>query len=273
MKTEKRRQLWKSLSSNKPNDEAFDERYSRSSRNESFTMIYDRFSSQPPRQSLKLLLSNALVVVQQCSLTAYMLVRHQYFGFEENYQGNNDDGLQNRNASSTAAILSALLLVYYYSSKGDRIVLQSKQMKLRQRSTDGCLIALLLRLLASVLRSLTASYSSDTVQALAIAGMILHLFAFDYEYANGSSALIQKGGQTLRRPSFQGGTMSLNASLFSTILLVSRLSSNATAYFYLYFSVAVFSFYPATLNAIAASFPAYESCTLPTGIVADSLCV
>jgi phosphatidylinositol glycan class C protein len=110
-----------------------------------------------------------------------------------------------------------------------------------KRACDALLLAGMLRLVSSVLRTLTASYSSDTVYALSIAGMVVHLLACDYRYANGQ----------VRKKS--AGVVSLNASLFSMTLLASRLSSNATVYVFVSTSVILFAFYPAARHAIAVT--------------------
>jgi len=46
-------------------------------------------------------------------------------------------------------------------------------------------MAILLRFLSAVLKTLTASYSSDTVYALSIVSLFLHLATCNYDYANG----------------------------------------------------------------------------------------
>jgi phosphatidylinositol glycan class C protein len=118
---------------------------------------------------------------------------------------------------------------------------------------EALLLAGILRLLSSVLRTLTASYSSDTVYALAISGMLVHLLACDYSYANGHGR---------KKAAFAGGVMSLNASLFSTTLLASRLSSNATVYVFVSTSVILFAFYPAARHTIAVTQPHASNGTL-----------
>ena len=57
--------------------------------------------------------------------------------------------------------------------------------KARHRITDGILLAVLIRLGASVLRGLTASYATDTVQALTIGCLAFHLVTCDYTYSTG----------------------------------------------------------------------------------------
>jgi phosphatidylinositol glycan class C protein len=142
----------------------------------------------------------------------------------------------------------------YTTSNTNTTSQQDRKTKGQQRTTDAFLLVILLRFVASVLRSLTASYSSDTVQALAVAGMIVHVLACDYSYANGKEHATVVVRLQQQRPIFQGGTISLNVALFSTTLLVSRLSSNLTCYVFVTLSIVVFSFYPATRHAVAVAY-------------------
>ena len=127
------------------------------------------------------------------------------------------------------------------------------------RLSDALLLAAMLRFISGVLRTLTASYSTDTVYALAISGMVIHLLACDYRYANGHAC--DKEGKnpfsatSHPRPAFLGGTVSLNAAFFSTALLVSRIKSNATSYAYVLSVVTLFAFYPASRHSIARRYP------------------
>jgi phosphatidylinositol glycan class C protein len=163
---------------------------------------------------------------------------------------------------SSQLMCFALSLVVYFSSRAERVPTQTKRTKVRQRLVDGFLLACLLRLSSSLLRSLTASYSSDTVQSLVYFGMLLHLMACDYAYANGKEPLVTQKSSVLsrqKRPPFQGGTVSLNAALFSTTMLISRLQSNVSAFFVVCIAIVLFAFYPATRSAISASYPAHSS--------------
>jgi hypothetical protein len=114
--------------------------------------------------------------------------------------------------------------------------------------------------MASLLQSLTASYASDTLYTLAVAGLALHVFACDYSYANGNTEDELKASElnASNRLLFQGGTVSLNSALFSTTLLVSRLGTSE-AYFFIYFAIALFGFYPVTRNSIATIYQANAS--------------
>ena len=128
------------------------------------------------------------------------------------------------------------------------------------RLSDGLFLAIMLRFISGVLRTLTASYSADTVYALAISWMVVHLVACDYRYANG--LLVGETGRSApstssacSRPPFLGGTVSLNAAFLSTALLVSRIKSNATSYAFVSSVVTLFAFYPASRHRIAGRYP------------------
>jgi hypothetical protein len=293
------RQLWQSSSPpgvarsvvHEDNDDS-------DNKQESYNDIFQRFSSRPAPRSLLTLCSNALVVGQEFSLACFLLARHRVALDEEERHGHHflsttgggkvnlailalqqqQQLQQQRVDRSTLAMLLALSVAVIYSARSNsnnnsNNHTQDRTQKVKQRVTDACLLAVLLRLVASVLRTLTASYSSDTVQALAIAGMMVHVLACDYSYANGkgtnepgtTSAAVGVSGmhqrqQQRRRPIFQGGTISLNAALFSTTLIVSRLSSNLTAYFFVTMAIVMFCFYPAARHAIAATYPPSTSC-------------
>lgn len=57
------------------------------------------------------------------------------------------------------------------------------------------------------------------------------------------------------RPKFLGGTVSLNAAFFATVLLISRIKSNATPYAFVSSVVTLFAFYPTSRHEIARHFP------------------
>ena len=206
--------LWKGISKN-------DEQERKA---ETVEDLVARFSSKPPPRPLWELVRNSLVVGQEFVLTCLLLTRHRSAMQHE------DDPDQRRQVLSLVILPLIFVLVF-----GEQNETPAK------RACDALLLAGMLRLVSSVLRTLTASYSSDTVYALAIAGMMVHLLACDYRYANGHS----------RKKT--AGIVSLNASLFSTTLLASRLTSNATVYVFVSSSVFVFAFYPSARHSIAVS--------------------
>ena len=246
------RLLWKSATSGAHQEEE----------EESLDRIRQHYTVRPVPRTLFRLCAQAVVVVQEFALTCFLLSRH-----EITTQQGELLRYQQYVEIATAVLFLALLSAVYYGARADPSRQQDRRSKIRQRSVDAVLLALLLRWVAGTLQSLTASYSSDTVQALALAGMVVHLLFCDYSYANGRRRRI--GGESSSsstpqppaRPPFQGGTVSLNAALFSTTLLVSRLpsSSRLSAYLFVSLAIVIFALYPATRHAISVTYPAVYS--------------
>ena len=233
---------------------------------ETVETIFQRFASKPPKTPLITMCSNSLVVAQEFILTILLLARHREAYLEDTQPGRmlGDSTDAARLGYSVAFISMALLLVIIYNRhpSGANLQQQSRKSKVRQRFTDAILIGLSLRFLAAVLRTLTASYSSDTVGALANISLILHLLACDYSYANGfdtnvrgneneSTVKTLSSSMRERRPTFKGGTVSLNAAFFGTTLLASRLESNGQVYVFVSSSVIIFALYPAARHEVS----------------------
>jgi Phosphatidylinositol N-acetylglucosaminyltransferase len=234
------------------------------------------------------LCANAVVVVQEFALSSWLLARHRLVQKERKYP-------EFLVSASTWLLLVAMVITIVYSTAaaaaaaaaadGANDPPQSRGAKARQRTLDAVLVAVLLRFTAQVLPSLTASYSTDTVERLAGLGLLVHLLFCDYSYANGRPAACGRpqsptlysaaphgdttGTSTVaryqsRRPSFQGGTASLNAVFFTTTLLVSRCSESDDnhANTAIGTCVVLFGFYPAARHAVSARFPSHQSGTL-----------
>jgi len=150
-----------------------------------------------------------------------------------------------------------------------RNTLERYPQRILVRFGDLMLMVTLLRLLSSLLRSLTASYSSDTVSNLVALGLIVHLLACDYDYANGKC----NRGRDLKnlRQIFKGGTMSLNGALLSTTLLASRLSSDIHTFAFVSLSIIAFAFYPESRSYIARHAP--SSLVSPNLLITSALCL
>eukprot|EP00904_Undaria_pinnatifida_P005674 jgi/Undpi1/2236/HiC_scaffold_12.g05622.m1 len=117
----------------------------------------------------------------------------------------------------------------------------------------------ILRIMAPVLRTLTVSYSDDTIYALAVTLSFLHLAFHDYSYANTASGLFQ-------------GTLSLNAAIFAAVLLASRLESNEKVFGLVLFALELFAFFPLARREVKKhSLLLHASVTsamvLPTGLL------
>jgi uncharacterized membrane protein len=243
-------------------------------KDETHDSVFDKFAHKPPQKGLVTIASNALVVGQEFVLTALVLARHrEAFLNEANpHRIDNDSDYAKRVSISIGCISLALFLVILYnnqaapfssssSTRTENPAPQSRKSKVRQRFTDAILMGILLRFLAAVLRTLTASYSSDTVHALAVATFILHLLACDYSYANGfddgnnihddDDEADKTSLHPDARPTFEGGTISLTAAFFGTTLLASRLESNGSVYAFVSSSVILFALYPASRHQVA----------------------
>ena len=219
---------------------------------------------RPPPRELMDIINNAMVVGQEFVLASLFLARHRD-AIEEWESHTTKYGESKQILSMVAVALVTVFILYNSQTSSDQKMrsISAKGKRKRMLVRDAIILAAILRFLASVLRTLTASYSSDTVNALAIGGMVVHLLACDYSYALGISTKGNDGdggdgqrGSTCRlhtgRPTFSGGTVSLNAALFSTTLLASRLPTNAMSYAFISSSVILFAFYPAARHAIAA---------------------
>ncbi|CAN0079611.1 unnamed protein product [Pylaiella littoralis] len=117
----------------------------------------------------------------------------------------------------------------------------------------------ILRIMAPVLRTLTVSYSDDTIYALAVTLSFLHLAFHDYSYANTASGHFQ-------------GTLSLNAAIFAAVLLASRLESNEKVFGLVLFALELFAFFPLARREVKRhSLLLHASVTsamvLPTGLL------
>jgi phosphatidylinositol N-acetylglucosaminyltransferase subunit C len=95
----------------------------------------------------------------------------------------------------------------------------------------------LLRIFAPLLQSLTAPYSQDTIHALTIFFSALHLVFFDYSFIRGE------------RDTYSG-VLSLNASMVTAIMLVSRFYDILTVCAFMLLAVLLFVFSPWTFRLV-----------------------
>lgn len=218
----------------------------RSVRDPNLDELSKRFSFKPTPKPWITIWKNSLVVGQEFVLTCFFLARFRIELQLEQSACPENPLSQNM---SLLSVSSSLFLVLWYSRRASR---STGFGKAQTRLIDMMLLALLLRLIAAVLKTLTASYSSNTVHALSIAGMIVHWWGCDYSYANGTPTFNthdekSPASQTIlvkKHEPFLGGTVSLNAVFFSTTLLASRMNSNWSVYAFVSTSVTVFAFYP-----------------------------
>lgn len=100
-----------------------------------------------------------------------------------------------------------------------------------------------LYVLAPIYQTLTRSISSDSIWALAVSLIILHLFLHDY-----SGSTVRAPGD-LKNPSLTS-CISLNASIVASVLIASRLPSRLHVFGIMLFSLQVFLFAPLVIYSI-----------------------
>ncbi|CAM9355250.1 unnamed protein product [Chrysoparadoxa australica] len=93
------------------------------------------------------------------------------------------------------------------------------------------LFLICLRITAPLLRMLTASYADDSIYALAITLCGVHLLLHDYCYANATTTVFK-------------GTLSLNAAMFVTVLLASRLETDELVFGLVLLGMVMFALFP-----------------------------
>ena len=216
----------------------------------------------------------ALVVAQEFVLSALFLAGHRCIWLEMSEDESSipsDYMMLKAHISGFASIFFfAMWIAYVRRNQRKRSEVdegkdlnnkKAKPSRILTRLQDSLLIAGMLRLLSSVLRTLTAAYSSDTVVALAISGMVLHVLSNDYKYANGHSEnyVIPKGGINMinleqARPSFASGTVSMIFSFLVAALLTSRLQSEFASYLCFIKTVVLFAYYPVARHAVAFTY-------------------
>jgi len=87
--------------------------------------------------------------------------------------------------------------------------------------------------LAPILRTLTRSYSSDTIYLLTFLLCVVHLAFHDYHPMN-------KTTNSNSTPATFEATLSLNAAIFASVLLASRLPSSQHAFCFIFLSFCMF---------------------------------
>lgn len=99
------------------------------------------------------------------------------------------------------------------------------------------LFGVCLRVAVPVVQTLTSSFSGNTIHALAIALSVIHLVSYDYSFVHAHAHDVDAGNFS--------GTLSLNASMFTAVILASRLDDVETVFSFVLLAVVCFSFYPA----------------------------
>ena len=282
-----------------------------------------------PRYSLFRYIANALLVVQEFILVCYFLAWYRIFATPISYTAALSSSttpkilLQQQQSrqyyidASMICMYVALLMAVVLNARVGTILEQRTSIRERPkrmhryfyyykvvyRTIDATILAGMVRYIAMLLRNLTVSYSTDTVERLAVLAMFLHVLCCDYSYANGYDPNHRRIYRSQKHPkpkisdsnkvrptnyndddqytkvtsTFRGGTISLNAAFFATILLVSRfdtpitlagittgaVATNNTTFMFISLAVVLFAFYPVTRHTISIVYPSHESGTTP----------
>ncbi|TYZ59574.1 hypothetical protein PybrP1_000433 [[Pythium] brassicae (nom. inval.)] len=97
--------------------------------------------------------------------------------------------------------------------------------------SSSLLFCATLSILSPVLRTLTKSYADDTISVLAWFLAFLHIVSHDYNYVNSGIGRFS-------------GTISLNAAIFTAVLLGSRLQSNEHVFAFILLAIEIFALFP-----------------------------
>jgi hypothetical protein len=136
-------------------------------------------------------------------------------------------------------------------------------------------------ILSPLLRTLTRSWSEDTIIAIAVTMLIVHLAFHDYDFLLRSKTSLEhwhqvRGDISRVKRAWQkvDNSQALNAIIFSAIVLASRLTSFESVFGFILFSISAFAFFPFVLklaNLILPSFYLYCVCPLTVGLTAVML--
>ncbi len=171
----------------------------------------------------------ASVVAQQFSAVAFFFVHYKYL--ELRLHSANE-----LNALNFTLLILGLVVYYLLSGESHKVSADF----LLDKAKMGLLFVLCLRIAAPVLQTLTLSFSADTVYALAIALATVHLVFHDYAFAMHSNA----DGHLF------SGAVSLNAAIFTSVLLASRLADHATVMSFILLAVIVLALFPVVARAL-----------------------
>jgi phosphatidylinositol glycan class C protein len=171
--------------------------------------------------TLHSLFVNASVIAQQFTVVSLFLTVYKYLLVDAS------------NLYRVGALDVSLLLlgcgVQFLLDEGNLMVSRSIQTTL--------LFGIYLRVAAPVLRTLTLSISGDTVHAMGITMATMHLVFHDYAYINSQTEVFS-------------GTISVNAAMFTAIILASRLDNIELVVAFLLLAVICFALYPSVARLI-----------------------
>lgn len=117
-------------------------------------------------------------------------------------------------------------------------------------------------IVSPLLRTLTRAWSEDTIIAIAVTMLIIHLALHDYTFIYKSKSSLEQWhqlrgdlGRITRAWKKVDNSVALNAIIFSAIVLASRLSNSESVFGFIFFSVTAFAFLPFVLKCLNLMFP------------------
>lgn len=117
-------------------------------------------------------------------------------------------------------------------------------------------------ILSPLLRTLTRSWSEDTIIAIAVTMLIVHLIFHDWTFISRTKSSLeywhQLRGDTERVTrgwKRVDNSVALNAIIFSAIVLASRLNSFESVYGFIFFSMTAFAFLPFVFKHANITYP------------------
>eukprot|EP00743_Colponemidia_sp_Colp-15_P004117 GILK01004445.1.p1 GENE.GILK01004445.1~~GILK01004445.1.p1 ORF type:complete len:352 (-),score=54.66 GILK01004445.1:190-1200(-) len=119
--------------------------------------------------------------------------------------------------------------------------------EITSRTKSAVIIIITTLLLSPVLQTLTKTYSNDTIYALTISLSVLHVMLFDFTFIN----VVNTGSHFSHHDEARSaGSISLNAAMFSAVLLASRLPSLLHVFVFVFFAIIMFAYFPVVRRAI-----------------------
>jgi phosphatidylinositol glycan class C protein len=129
-------------------------------------------------------------------------------------------------------------------------------------------------ILSPLLRTLTRSWSEDTILAIAVSMFIVHLIFHDYTFVSKTKTSLEYWHQLrgdvdriTRSWKKVDHSVALNAIIFSAIVLASRLHSFESVFGFVFFSMTAFAFLPFVLKLINLENPDIFLVTVCPGAV------
>lgn len=134
-------------------------------------------------------------------------------------------------------------------------------------------------IVSPLLRTLTRAWSEDTIIAIAVTMLIIHLALHDYTFIYRSKSSLEQWhqlrgdlGRITRAWKRVDASVALNAIIFSAIVLASRLSNSESVFGFIFFSVTAFAFLPFVLKCINLMFPnVFLFFLCPLGVLSTTL--